>query len=238
MLITINPEYYHLKQWIESVPQRFANERTILFQGRNTLGTLLTPDSRTLCVKKYRTPALPQRIIYTFLRKPKAERAYNNAILLLGNNIPTPKPVAYIICTKGGLIADSYLITEFCPYKRNFYEFRQHGIKNSQHIISRLAAIAAEMHNSGLYHKDFSPGNILFEDNNGEVNMTVIDINRMTTSRKVGPRLGCKNFERLWGNNDFFLVLAKEYAMLRHLSIPQCQKLTLYYHNKYWRYRK
>ena len=238
MIITINPEYKHLKEWIEAVPQRFTAESTVLYKGRNIVGTMLTEDRQTLCVKKYLVPLWPQRIVYSFLRKTKAERAYYNALTLLNLNIPTPKPVAYIVCKQHGLITDTYLITEYCPYKRNFYEFRQHGIIGYEHIIKQLAALAAHMHNNGLIHKDFSPGNLLFEEENGHVALSVIDINRMSTRKQVSLKQGCKNFERLWGNCDFFLYLAKEYALRRNISIAKCQQYTLKYHNQYWKHRK
>ena len=152
---------------------------------------------------------------------------------------PTPEPVAFLIESHSGLITTSYLITVFCPYKRNFYEFRHHSLRGSEHIVRALAHLAADMHRQGIVHKDFSPGNILFDATDDKVRLTIVDINRMTFSRTpVSIREGCRNFARLWGKDDFFTVLAGEYARARGFDEEECIRLTLEYTHRYWHGRK
>ena len=238
MLICLNPQYDYLKDWVSKVPELLMSERTTLYEGRNLVATLTTESGQTLCIKKYRTPRLLQRLVYTHLRKPKAERAYNNAIVLIENGIPTPAPVAYIIMESCGMIAESYLITEYCTYNRKFYEFREHSIAGYEQVVSGIASLAASMHEKGLYHKDFSPGNILYEMRDDHVEFAVIDINRMRIGKHIDLQMGCKNFERLWGDDEFFRYLAKQYATERGFDIEQTTKAILYYHRRFWRHRK
>ncbi len=239
MLTTVNPKYEHLRTWIESMPQIFTQEGKCLFKGRNEVRRLTAPDGTEVCVKRYGIPSLPQRFAYTYIRAPKAQRAYSNALRLIASHIPTPEPIAYMIVKSARLLSDSYLVTTYCPYPRNFYEFRGHGIEGHEPIIRQLAYTVADMHMQHIYHKDLSPGNLLFDISNGRVQLTIIDINRMAfPSATIGIKQACRNFARLWGNDDFFMLLAECYAEKRGFSVALTQQLTLRYHRRYWRFRK
>lgn len=239
MKIIINPQYEYLREWLCELPDTFSESGTVLYQARNEVRRIVAPQGLAVCAKRYRQPALPNRIIYTFFRKSKAERAYNNAFLLLSKDIPTPEPIAYIEERKGGLLSTSYLVTVFCPYTHNFYEFRQHSVGGYENVVTALALLAADMHEQGILHKDFSPGNILFEHRNEKVNLTVVDINRMQFgSKAVSLKEGCQNFARLWGDDDFFTLLAKHYAQAREADEDECIRLTIKYRDIFWRNRQ
>lgn len=47
-------------------------------------------------VKRYRVPIFINRIAYTFFRKSKACRAYNNAFEVIKRGFETPESIAYI----------------------------------------------------------------------------------------------------------------------------------------------
>ena len=76
-----------------------------------------------LCIKRFRRPLLVNRIAYTFFRPTKAQRAYENALILESKGINTPTAVAYIIRSQMGLIADSYLVTLYCTFDRIMREY-------------------------------------------------------------------------------------------------------------------
>ena len=67
------------------------------------------------------------------------------------------------------------------------------------------------MHKAGILHKDLSIGNILFEADSDKVNFSLVDLNRMDFC-KVDKKTGCRNFERLRGNSDFFRLLSNAYS--------------------------
>jgi len=57
-------------------------------------------------------------------------------------------------------------------------------------------------------HRDYSPGNILFDKIDGEYHFMLVDINRMSFG-KISIDMGCANFARLWGQKAFFELLCQ-----------------------------
>jgi serine/threonine protein kinase len=113
-------------------------------------------------------------------RTPKAVRAYENAVRLCEAGIDTPQPIAYILITDKGLLRESYLVSMRSLLTRNFYEFRHHPLEGYEPIVRAFARFTARMHQQGILHRDYSPGNILFDvDKKGEVHFEIVDINRM-----------------------------------------------------------
>ena len=85
-----------------------------------------------------------------------------------------------------------------------------------------LATFTAHMHDKGILHKDYSPGNILWQRNDdGSCRFSLGDINRMHFG-KVSMEEGCRNFRRLWGNKMFFEECAKTYAAARGMDEKKC----------------
>lgn len=54
--------------------------------------------------------------------------------------------------------------------------------------------------------------------------MEIIDLNRMRFG-KVDIETGCKNFERLPGTHEMFVILADEYAKVRGFDVDRCLEL-------------
>ena len=235
MIIVINPTYNHLSEFLRSIPSDFANHGEIIYDKRNTLRKITAPDGSQLCIKRYHRPALFNRIAYTFFRKPKAQRAYENALELLQRNISTPTPIAYIICQENGMITHSYLITEFCRFSRNMYEFGN-GIINES-VLKAFAQFTATLHDRNILHRDFSPGNILFDTTDDKIQFSLIDINRMSF-QNIGLREGCRNMQRLYGTPDVMQYIAIEYAYARNFDKQECIKTTLHYWRRFWRHRQ
>ena len=240
MSIVINPKYEHLRDWITRIPEFFANEGEVIYNARNQIRLITTPDGTEICVKRYHRPSLFNRFVYTYLRTPKAVRAYQNAILLKDKGIGTPEPIAYMIIKENGLVAESYLVCQRSLLARNFYEFRHHSLEGYEPIVQAFAQFTAKMHEQGILHLDYSPGNILFDiDANGQIQFEVVDINRMQFNRApIAQDTACHNFCRLWGKEDFFRLLAKEYAQARNFDIDQCTNLIIRYWKRFWRFRK
>ena len=125
-----------------------------------------------------------------------------------------------------------------CPYSRNFYEFGDASIEDCRDVVEAFARYTASLHEAGIFHRDYSPGNILFDDVEGVYHFSLIDINRMNFG-KVSLDKGCANFARLWGQKEFFVQLAKDYALARGGDVHFCVERVLYYRRKFWkRYMK
>lgn len=238
MEIHINPQYDFLRPWIITIPQIFSSQGTIIYQGRNQIRTFILPNGMCINVKQYRQPALYNRLAYSYIRDPKAVRAYNNALYLQGVQIPTPTPIAYILCNKY-LLKESYLITIQSPLTRNFYEFRYNSIDDNKDVITEFAKLTADIHKKNILHKDYSPGNILFDrDSTGKIHFSILDINRMQLNKEISLHCACKNFCRLWGNEDFFIYLAQEYAKARGWDEKKVKYWTIFYWKRFWKNRK
>lgn len=233
MEIVINPKYNYLKDFIYTLPNIFHLQGETIYKSRNEI-KVFTVGNLQLNVKQYKVPSFFNQLVYTFFRPAKVLRAYTYAFKLLEKGFDTPEPVAYILFKKAGLIHQSYLVTLQSPYSHNFYEFGKGSISEREDVVKALACYTAKLHDAEVYHCDYSPGNILFEKEGEQIHFTLIDINRMKFGR-VSMEKGCANFSRLWGNTDFFYLLAYEYAQARCFDEDTCIQLIMKERNKFWK---
>lgn len=178
--ITIHPDYEHLRQHIERIATEGArpDARTV-YKARNTVYAQ-TCDGTELNIKAFRQPRFPNNYIYTHMRRSKARRSYENALHLLEIGIDTPQPVAYIENIAGGRLTTSYYISlqlDNCGDMRLWLENRE-----AQNALEPLARFLHRLHHKGVWHKDFSPGNVLYRKDAtapGGFRFYLVDLNRM-----------------------------------------------------------
>lgn len=234
MKIVVNPTYEHLRNFIEDIPKRFEKEGKVIYSGRNLI-KVMKVDGVEINVKRYGVPAFINRVVYSFFRTPKGRRAFNYPNRLLQKGFETPVPIAYIEQRRCGLINHSYFISLQSPYQRNFYEFGNAEIENCRDVIIAFARYTADLHRAGIMHRDYSPGNILFDKIEGQYHFMLVDINRMTFGN-ISVDMGCANFARLWGQKAFFELLASEYAQARDADEKYCTERVLACRKKFWTY--
>ena len=232
MKILLNPAFESLRTFVESVPHIVGEEGKTIYKGRNKIKVIKIGEI-DVNVKRYRVPMFFNRVIYTFIRKSKGLRAFQYPQRLLEKGFETPQPIAYIEERNFGLIGYSSFVSVHCPYSRRFYEFGDADIKDCSDIVIAFARFSAKLHEAGILHLDYSPGNILFDKEGGEYKFSLVDINRMKFG-KVSIEAGCANFARLWGQIPFFELLAKEYAATRGADEALCRDLILTYRRKFW----
>ena len=230
--IVINPDYVCYTDFINRLPDIFHTEGETIYKSRNEI-KVFEVNGVKINVKQYKTPVWINRIFYTFFRPTKAWRAYTYALKLLAKEINTPPPVACMIFKKAGLIHQCYFVSLQSPYTRNMYEFGTGMLSDRAPVIRHLARYAAKLHDAGIYHRDFSPGNILFQQTEHEVNFLLVDINRMQFG-PVSIEKGCANFARLWGSKEMFTLIAKEYATARHADVDDCIRWVFDYRKRFW----
>jgi serine/threonine protein kinase len=231
--IIYNPEYNQFTYFIESIPQKFDKEGRVIYKQRNEI-RVFNVDKELINVKKFIIPEIFNRIVYTFFRSSKAERSFRYATKLINNGIETPEPIAYIVTKRCGLINYSYYITKQVACRHTMYEFGQGGIAGREYILKAFAFFTAKLHESGVYHCDYSPGNILFDEENGEIKFCIVDINRLKF-KKVSIEEGCANFARLWGQEPFFELVASVYAEARKADAQYCTDKILKARKKFWK---
>ena len=233
MLSVINPHFTQFADFVKSIHYQFDKGGAVIFKQRNEL-RVFDVQGEPLNVKRFRAPHLFNRIIYTFFRKTKAQCSYQNALRLKELGIETPEPAAFILTKRNGLLSYSYYVSRQVAYNRNMYEFGEGGIEGREHILEAFVDFTVKMHEKGIYHKDFSPGNILFKEEKGEVTFCLVDINRMRF-RPVTVLQGSANLARLWGQKPFFDFIVRRYAEKRHADAEKCLKVALQARKNFWK---
>lgn len=236
MTVVVNSAYESLREWIESVPALFSQSGEVIYDARNQIRLMRAPEGTEVCVKRFHKPRFFNRIGYTFFRDPKAQRAYENALHLLSKGIATPAPIGYILCGEG-LLEESYLITLKSTLQRNFYEFGDGNITGKEDILLSFAHYTAKAHEAQIYHLDYSPGNILFDQIDGKWQFEMIDLNRLETHSRVDLQKGSSNFARLWGKEELHRIIVTEYAHTRGFDATRCLDIALHSREKFWRKR-
>lgn len=232
--ILVNEKYAYLKGFIESIPTRILHEGTVLYVQRNLIHELVTPDGLHLNVKRYHKPFFFNNLVYSSgIRKPKGLRAYEYPFLLAQKGIDTPESIAYIEERKWGLLQYTYFVSVQLPYKQ-VADIIDAPAGTYTDLILSLAAFTAHMHEQGVLHKDYSPGNILFQqETDGMYKFSIVDINRMRFGQ-VDMQTGCRNFARLWGPKHFTITLVREYARLRGFNPDESERIALEARTQFW----
>ena len=222
--LILREKYKNLREYVAQIPRRFEDEGKTIYQGRNLIKVFDAPHDMQINVKRYRIPVGINRLVYSLgIRKPKGLRGYQYPRVLLEKGIDTPEPIAYIEDRKGGLI----------------FQFRSRAPQEQwQPMVEPLASFAAKIHEQQLMHRDFSPGNVLWDVIDGTYQFSVVDINRMYFG-EVDMKQGCENFARLWGPKEFFFELIRAYAKNRHFNEEEAIRIALSARERFWtRYRK
>lgn len=221
--IVIHPDFEVLREFVQSLPSCFDHEGTVIYKGRNELRHY-NIQGYELIVKAYKRPPFINRIAYGFLRSSKAERAYLYALKLLKSGLKTPKPVGFATCRHRLLFDKSFSISlkSNCPY--TYKDLSVKRFSRHDDIIKAIAIFTARLHEAGFLHKDYSAGNILFDDTAKEIAIEIIDLNRITFT-KVGLEKGCRNFERLPATDDTLSLMGTTYANARGFDPDTCVRI-------------
>lgn len=187
-----------------------------IHKARNELKIIELARVKTV-VKSFKVPHLLNRIVYTFFRRSKAYKSYHNALRLQELGISTPQPIALIEFFESGLLADSYFISEFFDYDFTIRTPLLEPLADREAIFTAFAAYTYQLHQAGVWHLDYSPGNILIKRTENGYQFSIVDINRMVF-KTICPLEGCENFNKLWAFDDELEIMGREYARLSGLD--------------------
>ena len=176
------------KYVLEHLEEQFDKSDKVLYNKRNTVKIV----GDDLVVKRFRRPRFPMSLLYGTLYKSKARRSYEYARRL---GEMTPEPVMYKQQRCGWLLRDSYYVSRLSrlPYTMRMLEHDLQFPDRQRHLDS-IARFTAKLHNQGIIHRDYSGGNILFDDND---NIQLVDLNRVRFRRHISLRAGLRNLGRL-----------------------------------------
>ena len=82
---------------------------------------------------------------------------------------------------------------------------------NRYFVFKQFAKFTYEIHNKGVFHSDYNHGNILFKDNKGILELSLVDVNRMKFMTLNG-NLRMKSMCRLTKNLDTLKLIIAHYC--------------------------
>lgn len=210
----LNKNYENIKDFLLNIKNFFKQNSNTIHKARNELKVIEYKNIQTV-VKAFKIPNIINQVVYAYFRDSKAKKSYENAVKLINLNINTPTPIGYIEFYQNFLFKESFFISEKLDYLFTIREpLRNTMLNDRELIIKRFVAFTYNLHKNGVYHKDYSAGNILvFKNKNDEYDFSVVDINRMEF-KNIDLETGLDNFAKLWLDEDSLRLIATEYARL------------------------
>jgi len=225
--IQINSHFQNFKKSIENIQNIFDKNHNSIHKARNEL-KIIEINNIKCVVKSFKVPHFINRVAYTFFREGKAKKSFINAIKLQELGVNTPEPIGIIEFFSFGLLSESYFISRYEPYDFTIREVFHHKVDNVEQILKEFAKFTYEIHQKGVWHVDYSLGNILIsKQDDGSYKFSLVDINRMEF-KEIPPKEGLKNFNKFWAKFDEDLpILAKEYARLADFDEKEAVAIVL-----------
>lgn len=211
--IFLDNDYKIIKDDIQNIDKSFQDNDNIIHNARNQLKIINFKGIDTV-VKSFKIPNFINKLVYTFFKPSKAKKSYLNAKKLIELGINTPKPIAYIEYKKFGLLDKSFFISERENYDFTIREVFHHKVENHEEILKQFTRFTYDLHKKGVWHVDYSLGNILITKKDNGYRFSIIDINRMVF-KTIDANEGLKNFNKFWAKDENDLkIIADEYAKL------------------------
>jgi len=213
--VVVNPDYAHYLSFVERLPELFDKSGEVIYKGRNELRQY-NVEGTDIVVKSFKIPNIVNQFVYSLFRSSKSRRSYEHALRLLNSGFNTPLPIAYVETRYLGLFRASYFVSLKATETRMLREFADDDIEGRESLVLSIGKYLATLHEAGIYHEDFSPGNVLFEriGEKDEYSFSLVDINRMNFGH-INENRGYSAFRRLWGGDRFFELAAASYARTR-----------------------
>jgi serine/threonine protein kinase len=235
MNIIINPDYQSVYPNIQNLSVWFEQEGDIIYKGRNELRRFFF-NNQDLVIKSFKIPHFINRIAYTLFRSSKTGRSYRNALKLQERGIYTPSPVAYIEEKEGGLLSRSFYVSSYVSYPGLLRELHGRPLEEVKELAEAFAHFTADIHSKQVLHRDYSPGNILYEKNDEQYHFCLVDVNRMHFDKKIDEKTAAFNLRKLWGKTEVILFIAGTYACDRGFNEKKFKDMVLMYRQNFWRW--
>lgn len=216
MKIIIAEEYRQYSDFINSIPARFdRGDGEILKDKRNSVRRFVY-QGKAFVAKRYKRVNWIQRIVYTYFRPTKAERAFRFAAELRRRGIDTPHEVAYIETAEHGLFTVGYFIYEESKGREVYEEVIDKPVFDPKLVDAVIDQIVF-MHSKGVLHGDMNSANFLYTvDNDGKYHFCMIDTNRSHFRNGMPSDKEClENLKRFTHRRDLYEYVVRGYARRR-----------------------
>lgn len=179
------PLHYH-RSWSRFL-NFFRSEKQVGDFNRWTEGQIIDQRRNILrltdgiVVKQFRTPVLLRGIWYGWFGTSKAKRSYENAQKLQGL---TPEPIAYREVKICGVLRESWYVCRLSECTHTFNELIENpDFPHRNEILVAIGRFTARLRKMGVWDRDYSGGNILFNDDGSRIEL--IDLNRIRWRKQV-----------------------------------------------------
>lgn len=184
----------------------------VIYKARNVLRRGLWQGTPVV-VKRFKVYRGLRGLIYGQLRKSKARRSFENACRLIAGDIMTPQPIGYIEHLKGLALDESFYVS--CEWPADFTirePLQTTDFPGREELLSALGEFAWRLHQRNVYHRDFSPGNILVRKSGRiEPEFCLVDVNRIRFE-SMPLSLRMKNFAMLWAADHDLKTIVHAYT--------------------------
>ena len=228
MNFQLNKDHPERKSFLINIRKHFKDSSNSIHKARNEI-KIVKHEEKELVIKSFKVPHLINKIIYSFFRDSKAKKSFDNSVKISSF---VPDPIGYIEFKRFGLIADSYFISENFNYDFTIRDpLLNDNFQDKENILKSFAKFTASLHQAGIYHLDYSPGNILIKKEDYTYIFKIVDINRMQfKTLSLDERL--QNFSKLWAKNEDMQVIIEEYAKLIDEDEKYCIGKAIYFSQK------
>ncbi|MGC8638254.1 MAG: lipopolysaccharide kinase InaA family protein [Isosphaeraceae bacterium] len=222
--VLLGPDGLRLQEWreegrlttVKSGPHRIVY-RVDLPEGAIFIKHYLVPDYRAM--------------FRQWFRRGKGRNEGKRSAVLAAIGVPTIYPIALGERRKRKFLFENYLITWEIPQAVPLDEYLEHNLEHlpepnrsrvRQRLATSLAVLTARLHNAGMTHIDFHPGNVLVRIGQGDMpELSMIDLDAL----RQGSRLS-------WTAAQRNLALLDHYFWLRSSRTDRGRFLKAYLANR------
>jgi hypothetical protein len=233
----INSSHNSIYNFTLNIRENFKADAKVLYNEINVI-KLFEIDGKQYVVKSFKVPNWLNRFVYSFFRKSKAERSYLNTVKLEALKVGTPPPVAYIEFYSSFLIKESFYISEYFDFDYQMSDaLYNENFDNRDSVFKQFAKFTYDIHNKGVFHSDYNHGNILFKNNKGIYEFSLVDVNRMKFMI-LDDNLRMKNMCRLTNDIDTLKLIVKCYCTTSEQDINHLTNLLTKHFDNFKRRKK
>ena len=206
------------KDFVKNIKTYFYQKQNHTIYDKRNIIKIIEFENQKYIVKSFKKPHLLNQIVYRFFRESKAKRSFDNSIHLQRIGVHTPKPIGYIEFPTRFRFLDSFYISAFFDFD---FEIRavlaDEEFEDRDNILQKFIEFTYNLHQKGVHHIDYSPGNILVKKIGGGYLFSIIDVNRMKFV-EFDTDLRMQSLAKLTKNLEDNKRFVEYYAKISHLD--------------------
>jgi len=225
----INPNYSEYEPAFMLIEALFDQSSNVIHEKRNVIKNIEL-GGLTLNVKSFAIPNIINKIVYTFFRESKAKRSYEYSTKIAQF---VPEPLGFVELYKHGLLDRSFFISQEFKYDFTIREILFDEVDEKKRaILEGFARFSFALHEMGIEHLDYSPGNILIKKEKDSYTFKIVDINRMKFG-EMDLDKRAKNFAKVWLRDEDMKIIIETYTQLAPYTYKEMLPLALEYSQKH-----